>query len=196
MAFWNRKDKKAEAAVKAQEARAKMQAFLDEGKAEYDAICSEVAGVLAQAGKPARCNTVRFASEPYLFPQLVSYQVFADWEIWRNGDTLYIYRAEVEDYPQDYCEADAPCIAQIDIADIQFFTVEGGIYTESKISGGKVTQDKRGRIHQTAIRSETINRDNRTVRVLVLDDGIVEQLEFEYSAYDVLYALIPEKEHA
>ena len=109
---------------------------------------------------------------------------------------LYIYRSEVEDYPQEYYGGDAPAIAKIPISNIQHFRVEGSTYTESKISGGKITQDRyTGRIKQTAIKTKTVQHDNRIVRMSVLVNGLVKILDFEYSAFDVLCALLPDKEH-
>lgn len=175
---------------------AEMQQICDQGKDKYDKLCRQVHTVLETAKKPSECNTVRFAEQPYLFPQLKSYQYYTDWEIWRNEDTIYLYCAEVEDYPEQYYGGDAPAIAQIPIAAIQHFRVEGSTYTESKISGGKVTQNRyTGRIKQTALKSSTIQHDTRIIKMCVLVNGVVKTLDFEYSAFDIFCALIPEKEH-
>lgn len=176
---------------------AEMQQVCDEGKEKYDKLCSQVENVLAVANKPVECNVIRFADEPYFFPKLKSYQCFfVDWEIWRNNDVIYIYRSKVEDYPEEYYEGNAPAIAQIPVSAIQHYRVEGTTYTESKISGGKITQNRyTGKIRQTAIKSKTIEHDSRIIRMSVLVNGVVKAVDFEYSAFDVLCSLIPEKEH-
>lgn len=176
---------------------AEMQQVCDEGKEKYDKLCSQVENVLAVANKPVECNVIRFADEPYFFPKLKSYQCFfVDWEIWRNNDVIYIYRSKVEDYPEEYYDGNAPAIAQIPVSAIQHYRVEGTTYTESKISGGKITQNRyTGKIRQTAIKSKTIEHDSRIIRMSVLVNGVVKAVDFEYSAFDVLCSLIPEKEH-
>lgn len=176
---------------------AEMQQICDEGKEKYDKLCSQVENVLAVANKPTECNVIRFAAEPYFFPKLKSYQCFfVDWEIWRNNDVIYIYRSKVEDYPEEYYDGNAPAIAQIPVSAIQYYRVEGMTYTESKVSGGKITQNRyTGKIKQTAIKSKTIEHDSRIIRMSVLVNGVIKVVDFEYSAFDVLCALIPEKEH-
>lgn len=176
---------------------AEMQNIYEAGKKRYDELCLQVESVLDISGKPFECNVVRFASEPYLFPELKSYQCFfVDWEIWRHNDVIYIYRSEVEDYPEEYYEADAPIIAKIPVSNIIHFRVEGSTYVETRISGGKVTQNKHtGRIKQTAINTKNIHHDNRVVKMSVMVGGVVRVLDFEYSSVDVLCALLPEKEH-
>lgn len=176
---------------------AEMQQYCDQGKDKFEKLCSQVEYVLKKANKPLECNTVRFASEPFIFPKLKSYQCFfVDWEIWRENDIIYIYRSEVEDYPEEYYGGDAPAIAQILVSNIQYFRVEGSTYTESKISGGKITQNRyTGRIKQTPIKSKTVEHDNRKIKMSIVVNGVVKILEFEYSAYDVLCALLPDKEH-
>ena len=195
--FGRKKETPEEKQARLSKIYAEMQQVCDQGKDKYDKLCSQVDRVLETANKPAECNVIRLASEPYFFPKLKSFQCFfVDWEIWKNNDSIYIYRSEVEDYPEEYYGGDAPAIAQIPIADIQHFRVEGSTYTESKISGGKVTQDRyTGRIKQTAIKSKTIEHDNRVIRMSVFVNGIVKTVDFEYSAYDILCALLPEKEH-
>lgn len=195
--FGKKKETPEEKQARLNKVYAEMQQICDQGKDKYEKICNQVATVLNAANKPAECNVIRFASEPYIFPKLKSYQCFfVDWEIWKHNDMLYIYRAEVEDYPEDYYGGDAPAIAKIPVSDIQHFRVEGSTYTESKITGGKVTQNRRtGRIHQTALKSTTVQHDNRIIKVSVLVNGVVKTLDLEYSAFDVLCALIPEKEH-
>lgn len=174
-----------------------MQQVCDQGKDKYDKLCTQVNNVLKNANKPLQCNVVRFTSEPYIFPKFKSYQCFfVDWEIWRHNDDIYIYRSEVEDYPEEYYGGDAPAIAKIPISSIQHFRVEGATYNETKISGGKVTQNRyTGRIKQTAIKSKTVEHDNRVIKMSIMENGIVKVLDFEYSAFDVLYALLPEKEY-
>lgn len=176
---------------------AEMQQACNQGKDKYDKLCFQVKNVLENANKPLECNVIRFAAEPYIFPKLKSYQCFfVDWEIWRNNDIIYIYRSEVEDYPEEYYGGDAPAIAQIPVSNIQYFRVEGITYTESKISGGIITQNRRtGKISQTPIKSTTVQHDNRIIKMSILVNGVVKMLEFEYSAFDVLCALLPEKEH-
>lgn len=195
--FWGRKkETPEEKEARLARIHAEMQQICDQGKDKYDAICAQVADILNDANKPEECNLIRFAAEPYLFPQLKSFQYYTDWEIWRSDDSLYIYCAEVEDYPEQYFGGDAPAIAKIPVSSIQHFRVEGSTYTESKISGGKVTQNRyTGRIKQTALKSKTIQHDNRVIKMSVLANGIVKVLDFEYSAFDILCALIPEKEH-
>lgn len=141
------------------------------------------------------CNTVRFASMPYFFPELQSYQVyFVDWEIWTYEGQLYIYRSSVTDYPEDYAEADAPVIARIPISSIRYFRMEGNIISETKVTGGVVSQNRyTGRIKQTAIKTKNVNHDERIVRMCVVDHGVAKTVDFEKTAYDILGALLPEK---
>lgn len=148
------------------------------------------------ANKSTECNTIRFADAPYLFPKLKSYQYDTDWEIWRNGNTVYLYCAEVEDYPEEYYGGDAPAIAAIPIDSIPYFRVEGATYAETKVSGGRVTQSRyTGKIKQTELKSKTVYHDARIVKMTILVNGVVKSLNFEYPAFDILCALIPEKEH-
>lgn len=196
MFFGKKKETPAEKEERLRRIHAEMQQFCDQGKDKYDRLCEQAQKVLDGANKPDECNTVRFAGEPYLFPQLKSYQYYTDWEIWRDTDALYIYCKEVEDYPEQYYGGDAPAIAKIDISTIQHFRVEGRTFAETKISGGKVTQNKyTGRIKQTALKSKTIQHDNRIIKMSVNVNGVIKVLDFEYSALDILCALIPEKEH-
>lgn len=197
MFFGRKKETPEEKQARLDRIHAEMQQFCDQGKDKYDKICSQVEDVLKNANKPSECNVVRFASEPFIFPKLKSFQCFfVDWEIWKDNDTLYIYRSEVEDYPEEYYGADAPAIAIIPISSIQHFRVEGSTYTETKISGGKVTQNRyTGRIKQTAIKSKTIEQDNRVIKMSIMVNGVVKVLDFEYSSFDVLCALLPDKEH-
>jgi len=196
MFFGKKKETPEEKEARLNRIHAEMQQICEQGKDKYDKLCAQVQAVLETANKPSECNLIRFAEAPYLFPQLKSYQYFTDWEVWRSGDFLYIYCAEVEDYPEQYYGGDAPAIAKIPVSTIQHFRVEGSTYAESKISGGKVTQNRyTGRIKQTALKSKTIQHDNRVIKMSVLVNGVVKILDFEYSAFDVLCALIPEKEH-
>ena len=173
-----------------------MEQFCNQGKDKYDKLVAEVQQVLNTASKPVECNTIRFADTPYLFPKLKSFQYYTDWEVWRSGNTLYLYCAEVEDYPQEYFGGNAPAIAEIPIETIQHFRVEGTTYAETKISGGKITQSRyTGRIKQTALKSKTIQHDTRTVKMSILVNGVVKSLDFEYSAFDIFCVLLPEKEH-
>lgn len=195
MLFGRKKESSEEKEARLRQAKAEMQAFLDEGKQQYDEICEKTRTVLASAGKPMICSTVRFTSKPYFFPDLNSYQVFfTDWEVWIYGNNLYIYRSEVTDYPENYAEADAPAIVQIPLSEIRYFRVEGVLTSEIKVSGGKVSQNRyTGRIHQTAIKTKTEQHDNRVVRMCVMHKGTIKNVDFEYSAYDVLGALLPDK---
>lgn len=196
MFFGKKKETPAEKEERLRRIHAEMQQICDQGKDKYDRLCDQVQKVLDGANKPNECNIVRFAGEPYLFPQLKSYQYYTDWEIWRDNDTLYIYCKEVEDYPEQYYGGDAPAIAKIAISTIQHFRVEGTTYAETKISGGKVTQNRyTGRIKQTALKSKTIQHDSRIIKMSVNVNGVIKVLDFEYSAFDILCALIPEKEH-
>lgn len=176
---------------------AEMQQACNQGKDKYDKLRYQVQSMLENANKPQVCNVVRFAVEPYVFPQLKSYQCFfVDWEIWRDNDIIYIYRSEVEDYPEEYYGGNAPAIAKIPVSSIQDFRVEGSTYVETQISGGKITQNRyTGIIKQTPIKSKTREHDNRIIKVSVDVNGIVKTLDFEYSSFDVLRALLPEKEH-
>ena len=176
---------------------AEMQQACDQGKDKYNTLCAKVEDVLRYANKPQVTNTVRFASAPYIFPKLKNYQcLFVDWEIWRHNENIYIYCSEVEDYPAEYFGGDAPAIAQIPVAQIQYFRIDGKTYTETKISGGKITQNKHTKeIKQTAIKVNTIQHDNRIVRMSLLVDGVVKTLDFEYSSFDVLTSLLSEKAH-
>ena len=92
--FWFNKKKETPEEKQARLDRidAEMQQRYDQGKGKYDKLCAEVEDVLRYANKPQISNTVRFASAPYIFPELKSYQYFAvDWEIWRHNDNVYIY---------------------------------------------------------------------------------------------------------
>lgn len=196
MLFGRKKETPAEKDERLRRIHAEMQQICEQGKDKYDHLCNQVRKVLDEASKPNECSLVRFAGEPYLFPQLKSFQYYTDWEIWRTGDSLYIYCAEVEDYPEQYYGGDAPAIAKLPISAIQHFRVEGTTYAETKISGGKVTQNRySGRIKQTALKSKTIQHDSRIVKMSINVNGMIKILDFEYSAFDVLCALIPEKEY-
>lgn len=197
MLFGKKKETPEEKQKRLDRIYAEMNAYCNQGKDKYDKLCAKVNTILASANKPDECNVVQFASDPYLFPQLESYQYFfVDWEIWRNNEVLYVYRAEVENYPEEYVNADAPIIAQIPISEIQHFRVEGMTYAETKITGGKVSQNRySGKIKQTPIKSKTVQHDTRIVRVSVVVNGVVKKLDFTYDAFDVMCALIPEKEH-
>lgn len=194
--FGRKKETPEEKNARIERLNAEIQKSRDAAREKYENLCNRVDQVLEGANKPQECNTIRFAVEPYLFPDLKSYQCFfVDWEVWRHDDKIYIFRSEVENYPEEYYEADAPAIAYISISDIQYFRIEGSTYTESRISGGQITQNARtGRIKQAPLRSTTINHDNRVIKMSVLVNGIVKILNFEYSSLDVLCALLPEKE--
>lgn len=195
MLFGRKKELLTEKENRIRKAKAEMQSFLDEGKHKFDEICERTNRVLMSSGKPAVSNTVRFASVPYFFPELQSYQVyFEDWEIWTNEGQLYIYRSAVTDYPEDYAEADAPAIAQIPISSIRYFRIEGIITSETKVTGGVVSQNRHtGRVSQTAIKTRNVNHDGRIVRMCIMDHGVVRTVDFEKTAYDILGALLPEK---
>lgn len=196
MFFKRNKKTPEEKAARLDRIHAEMEQFCNQGKDKYDRLVAEVQQVLNSANKPPECNTIRFVNVPYLFPKLKSFQYDTDWEVWKNNDILYLYRAEVEDYPEEYYGRDAPAIAAIPIDSIQQFRVEGSTYVETKISGGKVTQSRyTGRIKQTALKSKTIQHDSRIVKMSVLVNGVVKFLEFDYSALDILCVLIPDKEH-
>ncbi len=197
MLFWGRKkETPQEKQERLDRIHAEMQRVCNQGKEKYDKLCAQVNRVLETANKPNECNVVHFVSEPFLFPKLKSYQCFnVDWEIWRYNDIIYIYRSEVEDYPQEYYGGDAPAIAQISVTDIQHFRIEGNTYAESKISGGTIKQDRRtGRIKQTPLKTHTIEHDTRVIKLSIVVNGIVKTLDFDYSSLDVLCLLIPEKE--
>lgn len=194
--FFKKKETAEEKAARLDRIHAEMEQFCNQGKDKYDRLVAEVRDVLDTANKPAECNTIRFVDTPYLFPTLKSFQYDTDWEIWRNGNTLYLYCAEVEEHPEEYLGGDAPMIAAIPIDSIQRFRVEGSTYAETKISGGKVTQSRyTGKIRQTELKSKTVYHDTRIVKMSVLVNGAVKFLDFGYPAFDVLCALIPEKEH-
>lgn len=195
MLFGRKKESATERDERLRQARKEMQSLMNEGKHEYDAICTRTNAILLMAGKPKVCNTIRFASEPYCFPDLLSYQLyFVDWEIWVYHNVLYIYRSEITDYTENYADADAPAIAQIPISDIKSIRVEGSITSETKITGGKVSQNRyTGRVSQTKIKSKTEQHDNRVVRMCIEKQGTLKTVDFEYSSYDVLSILLPEK---
>ena len=162
---------------------------------EYARLCQFAAETIKTANKPNVCNTVRLMNEPFLFQKMKSYQYFTDWEIWRNNDKLYLYKAEVENYPENCFDGEAPAIGVISTDDIQYFAVEGSVKSETVVSGGVVKQDKRtGKVSQTALKSKAIERDERSVKMSLVIDGIVQKLYFDKDSYDVLLALIPEKE--
>lgn len=191
--FWfGKKKQKSELIV--HKYREERDARLKQENKEYDDICAKVKQVLSNAKKPVECNIVEFADAPFIFPFLKSYQYFTEWEIWRTDDVLYIYKSEVENYPDNY---DAPCIAAIRVEDIQYFRCEGDVYIESKTSGGRITQNKHtGKISQTPIITKTINHDTRVVKLTVQRNGIIKHLLFKNDAYDVLFSLMPEKDYA
>ena len=194
MFFKRNKETPAEKAARLDRLHAEMEQYCNQGKDKYERLVAEVQRVLSAANKPEECNTVHFVDAPYLFPKLKSFQYDTDWEIWKNGEMMYLYRAEVEDYPEEYFGGDAPAIAAVPVESIQFFRIEGAQYAETKISGGKVTQSRyTGRVKQTAIKSKTVQHDTRKVIMGVSQNGVVKLLEFEYGAYDILCALIPEK---
>lgn len=161
----------------------------------YYELCSKVANELQEANKPTECNTVCFVEAPFLFPDLKSYQYYTEWEVWREKERLYFYNAQVENYPEDCTVGEAPLITSIMTSDIQYFSMDGNITTETVVSGGVVKQDKKtGKVSQSALKSKTIERDKRVVKLSVLKNGIVKKLVFSKEAYDVFIALIPEKE--
>lgn len=161
----------------------------------YYKLCSKVANTLQNANKPTYCNKVRFADSPFIFPELKSYQYYTEWEIWRDNDFIYLYNAQVENFPEDCSIGEAPVIGCITANDIQYFSMDGHITTETVVSGGVVKQDKKtGKVSQSALKSRTVERDKRVVKLSVLENGIVKKLEFTKEAYDVFLALIPEKE--
>ena len=162
---------------------------------QYRQLCQKAENLLKTSNKPAECNTVCFIDSPFLFPDLKSYQYCTEWEIWRNGDTVFFYNDSVENYPENRLEGEAPAIESIDVKDIQYFAMDGRITSETVVSGGVVKQDKRtGKVSQYALKSETVERDKRVVKLSVLKNGIVKKLVFSKEAYDVFLALIPEKE--
>lgn len=194
--FFKKRESPEEKAARLDRIHAEMAKICEQGKDEYDKLVAQVQSVLEKAEKPPLCNTVRFAEAPYLFPKLKSYQYYTDWEVWRSNDSLYFYCAEVEDYPQQYYGGDAPAIARIPVDSIQHFRVHGSTYAETKVSGGQVSQSRRtGRIKQTVLRSTTIQHDTRIVKLSILVNGVVNSLDLEYPAFDIMCALIPEKEH-
>lgn len=164
---------------------------------EYAQLCQYAAEILKKANKPHVCNTVRLINEPFLFPKMKTYQYFTDWEIWRDNDKLYLYKAEVENYPENCFDGEAPAIGVVATDDIQYFALDGSVKAETVVSGGVVKQDKRtGKVSQTALKSKTIEKDERSVKMSLVIDGIVKKLCFDKESYDVLLALIPEKEKA
>lgn len=168
------------------------QAVADE---EYKKICCRVTEILKIAEKPSRCNIVKFIDSPFLFPNMVSYQYMGDWEVWRTNDLLYLYQAEVEMYPAN-SSMDAPEICSIIIENIQYFKLEGSVETNTYVTGGKVTQNKRtGKVSQTALKNKTVKSDSRYVKMSVVIDGLVKTLAFNKESYDIFLLLIPEKEY-
>lgn len=161
----------------------------------YYKLCSKVANTLQDANKPNRCNKVCFADSPFIFPELKSYQYYTEWEIWRDNDFIYLYNAQVENFPEDCTVGEAPVIGCITLKDIQYFSMDGQVTTETIVSGGVVKQDKKtGKVSQSALKTKTVERDKRVVKLSVLENGIVKKLVFTKEAYDVFLALIPEKE--
>ncbi len=178
-------------ATKLQQANAERQY----GNRQYQELCQKAHNILKTANKPSECNNVCFVDEPFLFPDLKSYQYCTEWEIWRNEDIVFFYNASVENYPETCFEGEAPAIGSIEVKDIQYFAMEGNITSETIVSGGVVKQDKKtGKVSQSALKSKTVERDKRVVRLSVLKSGIVKKLLFSKDAYDVFLALIPEKE--
>ena len=166
-----------------------------EHNALYYELCSRVAEILKEANKPTECNKVCFVDLPFIFPDLKSYQYYTEWDIWKNGDVLYFYNEQVENYPENCRVGEAPLIGSIMVNDIQYFSMDGNITTETIVSGGVVKQDKKtGKVSQSALKYKTVERDKRIVKLSVLKNGIVKKLEFSKEAYDVFLALIPEKE--
>lgn len=187
------KKKSSEAYNRMVEETKRMQAQTANEEKKYDDICRKVSEILSTSNKPSECNVVEFTDAPYIFPFLKSYQYYTQWEIWRNSDKIYIYCSEVENYPTNY---DAPCIGIINVEDIQYFKSEGNFYTESKINGGTIKQDKRtGKISQTPIKSKTLTHDTRIVKLVINQNGVIKNLSFKKDAYDILFSLIPEKDY-
>ena len=159
---------------------------------------------LSTAKKPEKCNVVTsrvFGAE--FFEGLEDYQWnLKDWEIWRSGEQLYLYNEAVDGYPDYekfglYIGDPAPMLLEIAISDIQYFKIEGDIYSETKITGGKVTQNRRtGKISQTPLQAKTVNKDTRYVRVTAKKKGLVQHIDFTQDSYDVFFSLIPEKEYS
>lgn len=175
----------------AREANAERQAV----NRQYQELCQKAEKLLKTSNKPTECNMVCFVESPFLFPELKPYQYYTEWEVWRNGDTVFFYNASVENYPENCFDGEAPAIESIDVKDIQYFAMEGNIISETVVSGGVVKQDKRtGKVSQSALKSETVERDKRVVKLSVLKKGIVKKLVFSKEAYDVFLALIQEKE--
>lgn len=166
-----------------------------EHNALFHELCSRATEILQEANRPSECNKISFLELPFLFPDLKSYQYFAKWDIWRTDDLLYFYNEHVENYPENCTVGEAPLIASIMIKDIQYFAMEGSISSETIVSGGVVKQDqKTGKVSQTALKTKTVERDKREVKLSVLKNGIVKKLILTKESYDVLLALIPEKE--
>lgn len=161
-------------------------------KKAYETACNKCNEILKNANMPARCNKINIWSKIDFLDDLEAFQYLTEWNIWRNGNKIYFYLPEVECYPT--VDKEAPFAFFIDVDDIQYFKEEGSIKSELKISGGTIKQDKRtGKISQTPISSKTIERDNRSVVLTLNKDSIISKIEFSYAAYDVLFALIPEK---
>lgn len=115
---------------------------------------------------------------------------------------MYLYSPAVDGYP-DYEEFGlyigdpAPMLLSISISDIQYFKMDGDTYHETKITGGQVTQNRRtGRVSQMPLQSKTVNRDTRHVCVTTRKDGVIQRMDFQQDAYDILFSLIPEKEYS
>lgn len=195
----SKEERKAAAEQASREFAEKEAAF----QAEYDRICADVQTACLSAKKPKECSIVTsrvFGAD--FFPRLKDAQWnFKKWEIWRTDDQLYLYSSAVDDYPDPekfglYAGEPAPMLLSIPISDIQYFKIEGDVLSETKISGGQVTQNRRtGRVSQTPLQAKTVNRDTRYVCVTVQKKGVIKHLDFQQDAYDILFSLIPEKEY-
>lgn len=180
--------------VKYQNKTKKMREMNQRNKKAYEQAYNKCEEILKDANKPTRCNKVKIVDKTNFLYELEVFQYLIEWNVWRNKNRIYFYSPEVECYPT--ADKDAPFAFFIDVEDIQYFKEEGSIQTELKISGGTINQDKRtGKISQTPISSKTIEHDNRSVILTLNKNSIISKIEFSYASYDVLFALIPEKEY-
>ena len=161
-------------------------------KKEYEEVCKRCEEVLKT--KPEHCNTVTITDSTPLLKQFESYQYHLKWSTWKHDETLHFYVPRLTNYYSAPFK-EAPYAFSINIDDIQYFRQEGEKTSEIKISGGKIKQDKKtGKISQTPIKSQTVEHDERRTVLTITKDSVVMKINFTHGAYDVFFALIPEKE--
>lgn len=148
--------------------------------------------LLAQVSIPRRCNSIPISD----FDDVLGLGRFSrrmDWQIWREGNKLYLYADRIMGFPK--YNTNSPYLTKIELSEIMYFKTEGSVTNEVRVSGGTVRQDRNtGRVTQSAIRTQNVSKDNRKTVIKLNIDGVVCEISSNYDAYDVLFSLMPEKE--